>query len=344
MADAFHMCKPGTERFCARELELEGLDVAQSGDGWVRSAAQPVDDPASPFGPAGLCFPTVSILDAVDIEAASANAQAAALCELFWNAHRGERIEDAWWLHVGSAAERTLAKRARVVESEVRTRLHKQVARVARLASDRIPANPSVQRGLTAHFLDFERIVAGTRFCHWGQRRMRDDRDAPSRSYLKVEEAYAVLGTSPGSGETVADLGAAPGGWSFSAARRGALVTAVDNGPLKGGAADHALIEHIREDAFGFRPPAGRTFDWLFCDLIEDPERVFQEILLAWAANRWCRRFVVNLKVGKADPVQTARRVRADAPDGLLRHCDTLRVRHLYHDREEITCVGIVRT
>src|SRR5690606_25054254 len=104
-----------------------------------------------------------------------------------------------------------------------------------------------------------------------GQRRMADDSLAPSRSYLKVEEAYVVLGREPAAGETVVDLGAAPGGWSYSAAKRGAQVIAVDNGPLKGGALDHPRIEHRREDAFGFRPPGGRAFDWLFCDLVEDP-------------------------------------------------------------------------
>ena len=53
---------------------------------------------------------------------------------------------------------------------------------------------------------------------------MADNPAAPSRSYLKIEEAYGILGREPAQGETVADLGAAPGGWSFSAAKRGAKV------------------------------------------------------------------------------------------------------------------------
>ena len=44
------------------------------------------------------------------------------------------------------------------------------------------------------------------------------------------------MGLEPMPGERVCDLGAAPGGWSYSAAKRGASVVAVDNGPLKGGA------------------------------------------------------------------------------------------------------------
>lgn len=86
---------------------------------------------------------------------------------------------------------------------------------------------------------------------------MADDDAAPSRSYLKVEEAYIVLGREPQAGETVVDLGAAPGGWSYSAAKRGATVVAIDNGPLKGGAFGNQLITHRLEDAFKFQPPAG---------------------------------------------------------------------------------------
>ena len=142
--------------------------------------------------------------------------------------------------------------------------------------------------------------------------------------------------------ETVVDLGAAPGGWSFSAAEKGALVQAVDNGPLKGGAKEHPGIRHVQEDAFRYRPPASGT-DWLFCDMIESPRRVLDEILLPWIDRSWCRRFVVNLKVGKTDPVALLRRLLDGGdPRSLAARCRVLRIRQLFHDREEITCVGEV--
>ena len=136
---------------------------------------------------------------------------------------------------------------------------------------------------------------------------MADDDLAPSRSYLKVEEAYVVLGREPAENETVCDLGAAPGGWSYSAAKRGATVVAIDNGPLKGGALDHPRIEHRCEDAFRYAPPDGRDVDWLFCDLVEEPHHVLQHIVEPWLARRWCRRFVVNLKFGRVDAVEIGR-------------------------------------
>jgi 23S rRNA (cytidine2498-2'-O)-methyltransferase len=153
-----------------------------------------------------------------------------------------------------------------------------------------------------------------------------------------VEEAYAILGKAPQLGETVVDLGAAPGGWSFSAAERGARVTAVDNGPLKDGALHHPLIEHLREDAFDFKPSPKIKADWLFCDLVEEPHHVLQ-MVKHWLTIPGCRYFIVNLKFGRSDPLQLLSQI-FDSRDGLVSHCSLLRVRHLYHDREEITLMG----
>jgi len=172
---------------------------------------------------------------------------------------------------------------------------------------------------------------------------MADDEAAPSRSYLKIEEAYIVLGHEPQNGETVVDLGAAPGGWSYSAAKRGAQIIAVDNGPLKGGALNHPAIAHRLEDAFKFQPPAGTVYDWLFCDLVEEPHHVLQNIVQPWLANGWCRRFVINLKFGHVDSIRLLEELRASASP-FFNHARNLRIRHLYHDREEFTVVGEVNS
>jgi len=217
----------------------------------------------------------------------------------------------------------------------------KRLSRVAKLAVRDLPRGSGLARGLFVFFADFGRaFVARSAFVH-GQRRMADDDLAPSRSYLKVEEAYVVLGREPQPGETVVDLGAAPGGWSYSAAKRGAQVIAIDNGPLKGGALDHPAIEHRREDAFKFAPLPGVTYDWLFCDMVEEPHNVLRNIIDPWLAHGWCRRFVINLKFGRVDPLVFMRELRA--PDSvLMTRAPGTQVRHLYHDREEFTLVGEV--
>ena len=157
-----------------------------------------------------------------------------------------------------------------------------------------------------------------------------------------VVSPLPVTVSVPVPGETVCDLGAAPGGWSYSAAKRGARVVAVDNGPLKGGALGNPLIDHRRADAFGFSPGRDAAYDWLFCDMLEDPHRVLQSIAGPWLSGGWCRRFVVNLKFGRVDPIALLADLRA-AGSPFTAHASDVRITHLYHDREEFTVTGKAR-
>ncbi len=328
MTNFLHICKAGNEDFLARELERRGQSVARRAAGFVEASGPEAF-------PAELCFATATLADAAEIAAPSVNALAGALADFTVTAFRDFRVEGPWPFIFECGPGEGLPGRAKSVEAEWRKRLAAKMARVAKLASDEFPPPMAGARGLYAFFTEFNRAYASGRFILWGQRRMRDDFRAPSRSYLKAEEAYGILGREPAAGERVVDLGAAPGGWSYSAARRGARVTAVDNGPLKGGALDNPLIRHLRADAFTHTPSAGTPADWLFCDMIENPYRVL-ELIQSWLAHGWCRRFVVNFKYGHVDPVTLAEKVRA----ALGGRCTILRIRSLHHDREEITVVG----
>lgn len=328
-------CQPGYEDLVERELRAAGLAVGERGVGWLRS---PDAGPAAGGVARDWCFAHAVLLAPEEVSGGSVNALATALAEPFLAGLRGERIEQPWPLVVLTAGELDgLGRRAGAVESAVRELIKRKVARVARLATA-TPPRTGEARGLFLLFADFGRVFASRAMWSGGQRRMADDPAAPSRSYLKVEEAYGILGREPAAGETVVDLGAAPGGWSFSAARHGSKVIAVDNGPLKGGALNHPQIEHRREDAYRFRVEAGAAFDWLFCDMVDDPHEVLRAIVEPWIAQRWCRRFVVNLKFGRADAVAVLDEVRRR----LGPRCSALAVRHLFHDREEFTLVGEV--
>jgi len=333
-----HTCKPQSEALLARELALHGLSDVQRESGWVLTEG----DTCVRAG-AQLCFAILSVDDAREVQAASVNALAEGLCACFWDLYRDERIDAPWPLVVAPSADRALAVRTKSVVSEFRQRLRGKMSRVAKLASEELPASVALCRGFCVLLAAENRAIVGSRFHFWGQRRMRDDPAAPSRSYLKVEEAYSVLGRAPTRDDAVVDLGAAPGGWSYSAAKRGAEVLAVDNGPLRQGALSHPRVRHLRRDAFGYRPPNDRAVDWLFCDLIENPYRVLGDILVPWVEAGLCRTFIVNLKFGKHDPVELLRKVQSGGRDGLDRHCSRLIVRQLYHNREEITCAGEVR-
>jgi 23S rRNA (cytidine2498-2'-O)-methyltransferase len=336
-------CQSGFESLLARELtELRAQAVAESGPGWARvGPAAAAEAPVARWLEQST-FAHLTLLAPIELSGDSVNALASQIAAFFLERLRGERIEAAWpnvWL--GPHELVGLGRRLCAVESAFGEQLKKRLARVAKLGSPNLPRTPGMARGLFVFFVDFGRVLVSREAFVHGPRRMADDEAAPSRSYLKVEEAYLVLGREPQAGESVCDLGAAPGGWSYSAAKRGARVVAVDNGPLKGGALDHPAIEHRREDAFRFAPAEGQAYDWLFCDMVEDPHHVLRDIIVPWLARRWCRHFVVNLKFGRVDPIALLREL--EIPGTPLRTAvPELRIHHLYHDREEFTLVGSV--
>ncbi|HAF43715.1 MAG TPA: 23S rRNA (cytidine(2498)-2'-O)-methyltransferase RlmM [Gallionellaceae bacterium] len=166
--------------------------------------------------------------------------------------------------------------------------------------------------------------------------------DAPSRSYLKLAEAFEVfldkkeqaLWLKPGM--TAIDLGAAPGGWTWQLVQRGLKVIAVDNGPLKGAAAGHPSIRHLREDGFRFRPQ--RPVDWLVCDMVEQPQRV-AELMTEWFVGGMTQRAIFNLKLPMKKRVaalqEALNSIRTALNNKGVRY--QLEARQLYHDREEVT-------
>lgn len=335
------LCQHGFEMLLERELMADGLTVAETGPGWAR--AEPLPGDAVPQAIGELCFPHLTLLTPREVRGESVNALAQQIADYFLESLRGERIEAPWPCVFLEAAEVPgLGRRTSGVEKAFREILEKKLRRIGKLATPDVPRGPGAGRGLFVFFSDFKRAFVGRDVWRGGQRRMADDPLAPSRSYLKIEEAYVVLGREPTAGETVCDLGAAPGGWSYSAAKRGARVVAVDNGPLKGGALDHPAIEHRREDAFKFAPADGQVFDWMFCDLVEEPHHVVENLIAPWLQRGWCRRFVVILKFGRTDPLALLREVRSE--NSVFSRCaQDVRIRHLYHDREEFTLVGEVR-
>ncbi|EIP98059.1 putative SAM-dependent methyltransferase [Opitutaceae bacterium TAV1] len=339
--------RPGFELLLEKELRLHGLSATETGSGWLRVAGEAAPALPPAVAAAGLCF-AHSILHApVEITGDSVNALALGIAGHFFESARTERFEAAWpCLFEAAAGLDGLGRRVDAVEKAFGDILRKRMGRVARLASTARPCGVAPgTRGLFVFFTDFRKACVSRVADFNGQRRMADDPLAPSRSYLKIEEAYGVLGREPAAGETVVDLGAAPGGWSYSAARHGARVIAIDNGPLKAGALDHPLIDHRREDAFGYRPApadvAGGVADWMFCDLVEEPHHVMRNLVAPWLEGRWCRRFVVILKFGRTDPVALLRELHG--PDSVFSRCAPgFRTRHLYHDREEFTITGEV--
>lgn len=170
--------------------------------------------------------------------------------------------------------------------------------------------------------------------------RLKFPRSAPSRSTLKLEEAFlSFLGKDPESlqpGMTAVDLGAAPGGWTWQLAHRHLWVTAVDNGPMQAALLESGLVEHHRADAFRYRPP--KPVDWMVCDVVEQPSRIAR-LVARWIAEGWCRRCIFNLKLPMKKRRDEVLRCHDLIAEALLQaRCHhSLRMKQLYHDREEVT-------
>ena len=166
--------------------------------------------------------------------------------------------------------------------------------------------------------------------------------DAPSRSYLKLAEAFEVFLDKKEQAQwlkpnmTAIDLGAAPGGWTWQLVQRGLKVIAVDNGPLKGAAAGHPSIKHLRQDGFSFRPQ--RPVDWLVCDMVEQPQRV-ATLMTEWFIGGLTMHAIFNLKLPMKKRVaalnDALNSVRTALNNKGIRY--RLEAKQLYHDREEVT-------
>mgnify|MGYP001569780321 CR=1 FL=1 len=333
---ALFVCKNGFEDQCAREIGRTGCAILNTGHGHVRATP-----PAGriPCG-SNWCFPVWALERPVIVPGAAVHDNARSLFEIFGRWAKEKTFAKPWPAVFIPAAAPGRAGPFASVKRLWRGMTRERMSRVARMAVEETALRWGVHEGFFVHW-DGEAWNVSTRAYYGGQSRLRDVPGAPSRSFLKIEEALRIFGRSPAPRESVADLGAAPGGWSLGAARLGAFVTAVDNGPLKGDAAAHPRIRHRMADAYAFAPAAGARFDWLFCDLLDRPERVLG-IVERWLSGRWCRFYVVNLKLGRCDSAVLLDNLRdprgpvASASVGFL-------MRHLYHDRDEITVMGEVK-
>ncbi|MGH8121581.1 MAG: 23S rRNA (cytidine(2498)-2'-O)-methyltransferase RlmM [Rudaea sp.] len=216
------------------------------------------------------------------------------------------------------------------------------------MASEALGLLPGAPRRLHAFFPQSDKVylcdsdIAHSTAWPQGIPRLKFPREAPSRSTLKLDEAFLVL-LDEGErerwlkpGMSAVDLGAAPGGWSWQLVRRSLRVTAVDNGPMDAALLQSGLVSHVHEDGFRYRPK--KAVDWLVCDMVEQPRRV-AALMAQWLAQGWCRRAIFNLKLPMKKRYEETRlcigSIRSEL--GAHGHDADIRARQLYHDREEIT-------
>jgi 23S rRNA (cytidine2498-2'-O)-methyltransferase len=165
--------------------------------------------------------------------------------------------------------------------------------------------------------------------------------DAPSRVWMKVEEALWLSGLLPMTGDRVLDIGCAPGGGTWALLERGLRVVGVDPGEVDPRIAAHPSFEHIREPFERVDPAAlPRDLRWLFFDVSLAPRLVLGHLVTLARALPELRGAVVTIKLANLDALKHLEWVRGRlAAMGMH---DPL-VSQLFANRQELTAVGPVR-
>lgn len=343
------LCRPGFEPEAAAELAdlaaqqgISGYPQATRDSGWVRfhdlhrgSGSAARQRPPRDLIFARQCTAVLAELEALDprdrigpILAALAQLQAGPFADVL--------VE-----HPDSDQARPLAALARSFANALRPALKKRGFLQAG------PRQPCLHVCLLSgtHAVLGQSWPQGARLWPQGIPRLRLPREAPSRSAHKLEEALLVLLDEPERerwlrpGMSAADLGAAPGGWSWILTRHHLHVTAIDNGPMSDVVMASGLVRHLRANGFAWQPP--QPMDWMVCDMVEQPARVAAR-MAEWFIQGWCRRAIFNLKL----PMKKRyAEVKANLADFHARSAAAAvpvqtRARQLYHDREEITVLA----
>ncbi len=172
-------------------------------------------------------------------------------------------------------------------------------------------------------------------FRHGAVEFVEDKAGPPSRAYLKLWEAFTLLGMRPEPGTLCLDLGASPGGWTWALQSLGCRVLAIDKAGLEPKIAALSGVETRRMSAFALTPAQiGAEFgpiDWLFSDLVCYPARLLT-LVRKWLASGLVKRFVCTLKFQGETDHETASTFAAIPGSRLM---------HLSHNKHELTWVKI---
>jgi 23S rRNA (cytidine2498-2'-O)-methyltransferase len=340
--DWLWLCRPGYENDLLEELELTGGDevgAAAVATGLVRSARRPQrhGQPAE-LAYARQGFPVLTV-----VQGTNARALGEAIASM-----AQVRPDESFALHVfvpDSDALNPLASTAQEAERAAVAALTRNTPGASpdgaarHLPPEEAPTGkmPFVQAcllGRDVAVVGVLRVGQAVSLAPGGRRRMGTPRSAPSRAAAKLLEAFDWIGRSPEPSDVCVDLGAAPGGWSQVLLERRCKVIAVDPARLAPGVAKHRNLTHVQASAFEYDPE--ETADWVFCDMAWRPLEV-AALLARWGRRRHARFLVANIKLPMKKKVEYIGRVKEILETGNWRD---LRVRQLYHDRDEVTMAG----
>jgi FtsJ-like methyltransferase len=327
----------------------------QSGPGGAAGLAGLVlvSETQPPIGPTDPVFARQQLPSAVEIFAPSVSG----LAEACYGAVQAavDLAQGPFTIHAfaPTGAEPALSSRATLIASELLVRLRerrRRAARIYRSPEDLAAAFGDAKLLIQILLIERDRVWVsaaapqrlargGWDVAPWpgGVAPVADDRRPPSRAYRKLEEAFLWMGEEPHQDELCVDLGGAPGGWAYTALRRGTRVIAVDRAPLHAPILGDPRLTMIEGNAFTYEPPAPRVpVDWLLSDVICEPARALA-LIDRWLTPGWCRRLVVTVKFKGQDGYGILADVRATLERA---GCTRLRIKHLHHNKNEVTVMA----
>jgi 23S rRNA C2498 (ribose-2'-O)-methylase RlmM len=127
--------------------------------------------------------------------------------------------------------------------------------------------------------------------------------DAPSRAWLKLEEAAARFELDFKAGERALEIGSAPGGATFNLLNRGLFVVGMDPNPMDPNIAAHPKFTHVMAPSTG-KPSVEGRFQWLLLDVNVPPGTALRGLApYAEALERDLKGAVLTLKLKSWDIV-----------------------------------------
>jgi 23S rRNA (cytidine2498-2'-O)-methyltransferase len=153
--------------------------------------------------------------------------------------------------------------------------------------------------------------------------------EPPSRAYLKLWEIFMKLPSWPSKTETVMDLGACPGGWTWVLKSHAKEVYSVDKAPLASTLMNDKKIIYLKESIFALDPKSWLHIDWLFCDVICYPEKILQ-LIKKWLNAGFKGNFVFTIKFQGETNFSVIEELKSISGSKL---------EHLYHNKHELTWI-----